>query len=113
MKSRIVFAFGVLGLAIASAKSYSLNLYSAVTVGGTELKPGQYSVEVKESKAIISNGRVQSEAPVKVESVDSKYPSTTVRLANDGGKMQIEEIRLGGTRTKLVFDVHQGQTGVQ
>jgi hypothetical protein len=113
MKSRIVFAFAVMGLAIASAKSYTLTLYSAATVGGTELKPGQYSVEVKDSKAVIRNGHVQSEAPVKVESVDSKYGATTVRYGNDGGKMQIQEIRLGGTNTKLVFTGDQGQAGVQ
>ena len=41
MRSRIVFAFALLGLAIASAKTYDVTLYSPVTVGGTELKPGQ------------------------------------------------------------------------
>jgi len=112
MRSRIVFAFALLGLAIASAKTYDVTLYSPVTVGGTELKPGQYSVEVKDSRAVIRNGQVQSEAPVKVENVDSKYGATTVRYANEGGKLQIQEIRLGGTKTRLVF-AEQGQAGVQ
>jgi hypothetical protein len=101
---KLAFAFAVIGLAIASAKTYSLNLYSAATVGATELKPGTYKVEVRDSKAYITSGKVSAEADVKVESNGAKYNSTTVRFNDAGGKMAIQEIRLGGTNTKLVFD---------
>jgi len=36
--------------------------------------------------------------------VDKKYATTSVRYANGDGKYQIREIRLGGTKLKLVVD---------
>jgi hypothetical protein len=100
---RLLLAFAVLSLAVASAKSYTLNLYQAAMLGQTELKPGTYTVEVKDQKAVIRNGKLVSETPVKVEAAESKFNSTSVRFTNGDGKMHIREIRLGGTNTKLVF----------
>jgi hypothetical protein len=88
---------------VASAKSYTVNLLSAATFGSVELAPGEYKVEVNEQTAVIRNGKVHGECAVKVETGDSKYDSTTVRYDNSSGKMKIQEIRLGGTKTKLVF----------
>ncbi|MBZ5620313.1 MAG: hypothetical protein LAQ69_16535 [Acidobacteriia bacterium] len=104
MKRRLLFSFALAGLAVASAKSYTVNLYSPATVGNTELKPGEYKVEVVDQKAVIRNGKIESEAPVKVETGDVKYNTTSVRFSNDDGKMHIQEIHIGGTRTKLVFN---------
>jgi len=85
MKKNILLAIGVAGLAVASAsaKSYSVQLFEP---------------------AVLTSGKVHCEAPVKVESADSKYSSTTVRFSNGDGKMHIQEIHLGGTKTKLVFN---------
>lgn len=104
MKRRFLFSFVIAGMAVASAKSYSLNLFQSAMVGTTELKPGEYRVEVVDQKAVIRNGKVESQAPVKVETGDAKYDATTVRFSNADGKMHIQEIRLGGTKTKLVFN---------
>jgi hypothetical protein len=41
-----------------------------------------------------------TEAPVKVENTSNKFGTTSVRLNG----AQVEEIRLGGTHTKLVFE---------
>jgi hypothetical protein len=90
------------GMAMAAGKTYNVRLYEPAMVGNTELKAGEYRVEVNDNKAVIKGGKVQKETPVKVETADSKYGSTTVRLSA-GEKPQIQEIRLGGTKTKLVF----------
>ncbi len=103
MKKRLVFLFLAIGVAIASAKSYSIDLFQPSLLGSTELAPGHYNVDVNGDKAVIRNGRIHGEAPVKVESVEKKYNSTTVRFANADGKMHIQEIHVGGTTTKLVF----------
>jgi len=103
MKKRLLFAFVVAGLAIASAKSYSIDLFQPSLLGNTELARGHYSVDVDGQKAVIRNGRIHCEAPVKVENMDKKYSTTTVRFANGDGKMHIQEIHIGGTTTKLVF----------
>jgi len=105
MIRKAAFLFVVAGLAIASARSYSVSLFQTATVGTTELKPGEYKVEVNDQKAIIRQGKVQAESPVKIEEGDVKFDTTSVRYNNADGKTRIQEIRIGGTKTKLVFDM--------
>ena len=105
MVKGLTLGFATLALAAASAAtSYNVTFFEPVVVNGTTLKAGAYRVEVNNDKAIIKNGKAVAESPVKVESNEAKYPATTVRLAGT----QVEEIRVGGTRTKLVFE----KTGV-
>jgi hypothetical protein len=98
------------GMAFAG-KTYDLKLYEPAMVGGTELKAGEYRVEVTDDKAVIKGSKVNKETPVKVETVDAKFPTTTIRLTA-GEKPQIKEIRLGGTKTKLVFSENAGTAGM-
>ena len=103
MINKILLLSAVLVLAgLASAKSYSITLYEPSLIGGTELKPGEYSLELKDEKVVIKKGKQTGEAAVKVETADSKYSSTSVRYRNGDGKYRIQEIHLGGTTMKLV-----------
>ena len=105
MVKRLTIGFASLALAAASAAtSYNVTFFEPVVVNGTTLKAGEYKVEVNDNKAIIKKGKAVAESPIKVESNEAKYPATSVRLVGT----QLEEIRVGGTRTKLVFE----KTGV-
>ena len=105
MLNKLVLVTGVLALsAMASAKSYSVTLFQPSVVAGAELKPGDYKVDLKDSKAVITNGKQKVEAEVKVESAPEKFGATSVKYQNGDGKYRIQEIRLGGTNTKLVFN---------
>jgi hypothetical protein len=100
----LLLTFATFGLAIASAaSSYKVTLFQPTLIGGKELKPGVYKVEVKDSTAVLSQGKESVEAPVKTETADSKFSNTSVRYRNGDGKYRIEEIRIGGTSTRLVF----------
>ncbi len=101
---RFVFVFLVLALAVAGAKTYSITLFQPSVVGQTELKPGDYRVEVQDTKVVIKNGNQTVESAVKVEKANEKFSATSVRYASSDGKYRINEIRLGGTNMKLVFD---------
>ncbi|MGE5646946.1 MAG: hypothetical protein ACM336_14255 [Acidobacteriota bacterium] len=101
---KLILAFLFIALAVASAKTYSLKLFQPSVVAGTELKAGDYRVNVDENKVVITNGKQSVESAVKVEETNSKFNTTTVRYANADGKTRIQEIRLGGTKLKLVFD---------
>lgn len=102
---KILIAFTTLALAVASAATtHKLTLFQNSTLAGTELKAGDYKIEVNDNKAVVKGGRNVVEAPVKVETADQKFSSTSVRYNNADGKFKIQEIRLGGTNTKLVFD---------
>jgi hypothetical protein len=105
MRNKILIFVAILAMAaVASAKSYSITLFEPSVIGGTELKPGAYTLELKDQKVVIRKGKQMGEAPVKVESADSKFPSTTVRYSNGDGKYHIQEIHLGGTNMKLVVN---------
>jgi hypothetical protein len=94
------------GLAVASTPTYKVNLFEPAMVGTTELKAGEYKLEVNNQKATLSNNKVQTESQVKVEEGDSKFPTTVVRYtSNPDGKIRIQEIRIGGTKTKLLFNM--------
>ena len=112
MNSKLVLsAIAFAGMAIAAGKTYNVKLFEPAMVGNTELKAGEYRIEVTDQTAVIKIGKVHKEAPVKVETSDSKYDSTTVRLSS-GAKPQIQEIRIGGTKTKLVFTDNAKASGI-
>lgn len=100
----LLLTFATLGLAAASAaSSYKVTLFQPSIVAGKELQPGVYKVELKDSTAVLSKGKESVEAPVKTETAESKFSSTSVRFKNGDGKYRLEEIRLGGTATKILF----------
>ena len=104
MIRKLIVVFAILALAVASAKTFSVTLFEPSTVAGKELKPGNYKIEVQDTKVIISNGKERVEANAKIEEGDKRFDSTTVRYTHGNGKLSIQEIRLGGTKQKLVFN---------
>lgn len=89
---------------MAYAKSYSVTLFQPATVGSTDLKAGDYKIEVNDEKAVLKGGKSTAEANVKVETNGEKFATTSVRYRNEDGKYKIQEIRVGGTNTKIVFN---------
>lgn len=103
MLRKVVFSCAVFGLALASAKSYDVKMYEPAQAGNTELKAGDYQVSVEGQNAKIKIGKTETQLPVKVESADNKYNVTSVKYVTVNGKRQIQEIHLGGSKTRLVF----------
>jgi hypothetical protein len=100
---KLVIAFALLGLSLA-AKSYRVTLYEKSVLGSTELKPGDYTIELKDQQVVVKNGKTQATSAVKVENEPAKFTTTTVRYSNGDGRYHIQEIRLGGTNMKLVVN---------
>jgi hypothetical protein len=101
MIKKLVCGFAFAAMAVVSAAtSYKVTFYDPVVVNGTTLRPGDYSLQIKENMAIIKQGKVMAQAPVKIENSDKKFSTNTVRLSGT----RIEEIHLGGTRTRVVFE---------
>jgi hypothetical protein len=99
---KLMFAFATVALAAASAATkYNVTLFQPTVVNGTELKPGDYKIEVEGDKAVFKQGKTLFETPVRVQNTGEKNRTNTTRYTQ-GAKLQ--EIRLGGTRTKLVFE---------
>jgi hypothetical protein len=103
-KKILLIAMGVAGLAMAGGKSYSFTLYEPALLGPMKLDPGDYQVSVSDQRALVRSGKTRCEAAVRIETAASKYGSTTVRFENGDGKMHIQEIHVGGTKTRLIFN---------
>ena len=91
-------------LVYASDSNYRVNLYRSTIVNGTELKAGEVKVEIRENKAILKQGKTTAETGVKIETGAQKFLSTTVGYGSDSSANDLQEIRLGGTSTKLLFE---------
>jgi hypothetical protein len=96
--------FLTVALMVASAASYNVTLLQPSVVAGQELKAGDYKVTVDGDKAVFFMGKVKIEAHATIETAASKFSTTTVRYTEDGGKMKIQEIRIGGTNQKVIFN---------
>ena len=104
MKKALVTIFA-LGLSVAyAASSYNVTLYKSTTVNGTQLKPGDYKLEIQGNKAVFKQGRTTAESTVRVENGEQKFLSTSVGYEGESANNQIQEIRIGGTSLKLLFD---------
>jgi hypothetical protein len=108
MLKRFVLAFAILGLAVASAESYRVTLSQPSKVEGKQLKAGDYRLNVADSKLTIVNGKESVEVAVKVKTGDTKFDNTAIRYTGTGDKVSITEIRIGGTKTTLLFEEQSG-----
>ena len=81
MVKNILLGFTFLGLAVASAaSSYNVTFYQPVMVNGSELKAGEYKLELKDKTAVLKQGKTAAEVPVTVENDGQKFARTSVRL---------------------------------
>jgi len=104
MMKRVLLTFATVALAIASAKTYRVTLYQPSTLAGTELKAGDYKLDVTGDKVTLTDGHKKAEANVTVDNVKEKFTTTTERYSNGDGEYRIKEIRVGGTNMKLVVN---------
>jgi hypothetical protein len=102
---KLVFSLATFALAIgAAADTHRVTLFSDATVNGQPLKAGDYRLELDGSKAVLKKGKTSVEANVRLENSDEKFSATAVRFNNGDGGLKINEIRIGGTKTRVVFE---------
>lgn len=104
MTKVLVVCLAAASLAFGAGQSFRVTLFQPSIVGEKELKPGDYKIELQENKMVIRNGKESIEAPVKVETSETKFGSTSIRYRNGEGKYRLQEIRIGGTKTILVLN---------
>ena len=99
--SRLTLGIGtfVLAVAASAASSYKLNIINPTWVGDTQLKPGEYKVEVQNGQAIFKGEKQTAQTAVVEEKGDKKFPYTTFESKDS----KINEIHFGGTNVKLLL----------
>src|SRR5262245_41473915 len=104
MLKKVVILFAIAAIGVAAAETFKVTLFQPTVVQGQELKPGQYKLDLKDTTLVIASGKTSVETKVQVEKCDEKFDTTSIRFATTDGKYAIQEIRLGGTKTKLVLN---------
>jgi hypothetical protein len=107
---KTIFAFATLTLAIATAASNKTNVQITVPTefGGQVLKPGEYTLELKDNnRAVLKSGKNVVEGEARVETEAKKFNTTAVRYSAGEPNAKLDEIRIGGTTTKVVFTKSQ------
>ena len=96
-----LFCLSTLALGIASAASpYDVTLLDTFSVGKTELKAGDYKVEMQGDKAAFTMGKKTVMVPATLAKSDQPFASTVFVSQ----KSKLREIDLGGTQDKIVFE---------
>ena len=105
MKIKFLIGFALLGLSLASARSYEISVDSVSKAGDLELKPGLYKVSVAGTKVKFTNEDTGKavETNATMESNKGKFDATSLETEQVNGVNKINEIDLGGTPTKIKF----------
>lgn len=111
MTKKFLLAFTTAALAISSAATHRITLFQPTQINGTELKPGEYKMEIKDNKVTLLQGKSTVQADVTVQNVENKYNTNAVRYNTAGGRNAVQEIHVGGTKMKLVFDQKEPARG--
>jgi hypothetical protein len=71
----------------------TLDIFSAATLGGKQIKPGTYTIQADESTVtILHDGKMLAQAPVQWKDETRKPNASNIVIQND----QIKEIHFGG-----------------
>lgn len=93
-------AAGIMTLSAAS-NTYKVSLLDDSVVAGKQIKAGDYKVELKDNNtALLMHGKKSVEVPAKAETNPTKFATTEIQYSNNN---ELQEIRIGGTNTKIVF----------
>ena len=96
-----LFCLATLALGIAHAAPYGVTLFANLSVGKTQLKAGDYTVEMIGDKAVFKCGKKTVEVQATVEKNEEMFTSTILLSQH----AQLQEIDLGGTQDRIVFSV--------
>jgi hypothetical protein len=103
MNKKLFISLSTFALAIAlGATSYRVNLPKTTIISGTQLKPGDYKVELSGNKLILKNGKTTVDAEVIVENGAATFNQTTTCCLAEDGKYRLQELRIGGTNLKVL-----------
>jgi hypothetical protein len=98
-----MFAFA--GAGFASATTYNVKLLETTNLHGTQLKAGEYRLDVDNGKAVFRHGKTTAEAPAKLATGEGKYKTTRFIYGNGSdGQLTLREIDLGGSNVRIVLE---------
>jgi hypothetical protein len=105
MKTKIFLSLAIAGLSFAGTKSYDVTFDAPAVLGPMEVESGHYKVSFEGSKVTLvnENTRKAFETTATVQTSEKKFSDTVIESTRTEGKILVNEIQLGGTKTALDF----------
>jgi hypothetical protein len=95
----------LLGVSLASAKSYTITLSNPCQAGGAQLKPGQYTLKLDGPKVVLVDSKGKSiETNARIETADRKFDQTAMVISTADGTARLQSIMLAGSKSKVIFE---------
>ena len=86
------------------ASAHTIAFTESTMVAGQILKAGEYKVDVEGTRVTIHNGSDKIELVAKqILDAPKKFERSQVLVNSTDGKNTLEEIRIGGSTTRLIF----------
>ncbi len=105
MSWKMLLGLTVVSLSIASAKTYHVTLSESYKVGSQMLAPGEYSVAVSGSNAVLAGPKSeQLRINGKVENENRKFDDTAIVSRDETGSPTLDSIQIGGTNMEVKFN---------
>jgi len=100
-KTLLLFAAAGTMMLSAAGLTYKVSLLDDSVVGGQQVKAGDYKIELKDNNtAVLVHGKKSIEVPAKTETAKEHFSTTEMQYSNGN---QLQQIRVGGTNTVIVF----------
>lgn len=98
----LLAGFLVLGAtAYAASNTYKVEILQDSVIEGKAVKAGDYKVSMLNGNAVLKHGKDTIEVPAREVTATSKPASTELTYRD---QTNLEEISIGGTHTKIVFE---------
>jgi len=103
MKKKLLLSFMALGVtaAFAANDTFKVNLFQDSVIEGKTVKAGEYKLSMENGNAILKRGKESIAIPARQETDPNKAASTELTYKDN---TNLQEIRFGGTHTKIVFE---------
>lgn len=94
--------------ASAASNSYRVSILQDSVIDGKAVKQGDYKLELTgNNTAVLKHGKQTIELSARAEEAPTKFVSTELEYSNNN---DLQEIRVGGTHTKIVFNAPNAPT---
>lgn len=101
MKKLLLCGFLGLGAtAFAASNTFKVDLLQKSVIDGKTLNTGTYKISVKDGNAVLKRGKEEIQVPAREQIETQKIASTELFYTNGSN---LQQIRIGGTHTAIVF----------
>ena len=104
MKKLLVLTLMLALVALAASNVFKVTFEAPAWVGPTEIKAGDYKLEIEGDKVLLITGKKEIPLPARVEVAPVDYKRTLVVTMPLGSKAQLKQIEIAKTRHRVVIE---------